>query len=375
MSKRKHISIYKKSLIVFTLLLLIFGEGVLIYVNSSLKEYEKGDINNYLNSLLEEIKKSSMSGNIEKYFELSSVQSDYETNPSLKKGYKDLMKDAKLSYEKTKDKNVYDLYADSTKIATVTLDGSKVEHRLSLLTFNKWEIESMESYNDKGLFQVEAYLTSDYDLYINDKKVEEKDILSSEKIKEYEEVYDKVDLPKLNHYKIEYLTRNPKVEVKDKDGKKVEATLKDNVYYVNDYYKTDSYEDAMKHLNNEYDPLVFAKNWSLFLSDDLPGIRHGLYTLTPNLIEGTKMYQKAYNWATQVDVTFTSIHTLDKETFTNPKVSNFTVYNENAFSAEVYLEKNMTLIDRQKRQIVLHEMIYFVYYDGAYRVMHMQSVV
>jgi hypothetical protein len=87
------------------------------------------------------------------------------------------------------------------------------------------------------------------------------------------------------------------------------------------------------------------------------------------------MYQKAYNWATQVDVTFTSIHTLDKETFTNPKVSNFTIYNENAFSAEVYLEKNMTLIDRQKRQIVLHEMIYFVYYDGAYRVMHMQSVV
>ena len=86
------------------------------------------------------------------------------------------------------------------------------------------------------------------------------------------------------------------------------------------------------------------------------------------------MYQRAYSWATNVDITFTSIHTLDKDTFTNTKVSNWTVYNENAFSVEVYLEKNMTLIDGQKKKDVLHDIFYYVYYDGAYRLVHMKSV-
>ena len=371
---RKKLSKYQISLLAFFLLLLIGMEAVLLYVNNSLKAYEKGDIDNYLNSLLLDIKRQSQNGNIKKYFELSKVKSDYEKRASLEKGYKELLKSAKLSYQKTDTINVYNLYADDVLLATVTLDGSKEEHRLGLLTYTNWEIDSMESYNENGLYNLEFYLSSNYTLYINDVKVKDSDLKGAEKIKEYEEVYDKVDLPSLNHYQISGLTVKPKIVIKDKSGKEIKTEYKDNAYYANDYFKTDDIKEAMQKLKAEYDPLKFARNWSLFLTDDLSGARHGFYTLEPNLMEGTAMYKRAYSWATGVDVTFTSIHTLDKETFTNEKVSNFTIYNENAFSVEVYLEKNMTLIDKQKKQDVLHDIFYYVYYDNAYRLVHMQTV-
>ena len=99
----------------------------------------------------------------------------------------------------------------------------------------------------------------------------------------------------------------------------------------------------------------------------------GFYTLTPNLIEGTAIYQRAYNWATQVDITFTSFHTLDKDTFTDIKVDNYIVYNEHAFSVDVYLKKHMTLNDGQKRTDVMNDRFYYAYYDGAYRLINMKS--
>jgi len=372
--KRKKMSAYKKSLLLFFLILLVGMEAILIYVNSSLKKYEMGDVDTYLNNLLTDIKDASQKGNIKKYFELAKVDNDYEKKPSLEKGYKDLLKDAKLTYKKAKGKNTYDLYADDVLLATVKLDGSDEEHRLGLLTFTNWKIDSMESYNDEGLYNMDFYLTSEYDLYINDKKVSDKDLEDTEKIKEFEEVYDKVDLPKLNHYKVSGLTSKPEIVIKDKDGKKVKPEIKKGKYYVNDYFTTDDESKAMSKLNHEFDSLQFAKNWSLFLTDDLAGASHGFAVLKPNLIEDTAMYKQAVAWATGVDVTFTSIHTLDKDTWTNTKVSNFTVYNKDAFSVEVYLEKNMTLVDGQKKKDVLHDVFYYVYYDGAYRLVHMQTV-
>ncbi|MBR4230980.1 MAG: hypothetical protein IKR74_02345 [Bacilli bacterium] len=373
--KRKRMSGYKKSLIIFTIILFICGEFILIYVNNSLKAYEKSDIDNYLNSLLTDIQKSSQNGNIKKYFSLAKVSSPYEKKSSLEKGYKDLLKDAKLTYKKTDEKNIYDLYADDLLIGTVTLDGSKEEKRLGLLTFNVWEIAEMQSYNDEGLYSFDFYLNSDYKLYINNNLVKNDDLVGTEKIEGFEDAYDYVDLPKLNHYKVKGLTAKPEIVIKDKSDKTIDAQVKGSEYFASDFYHTDSLDDAYKKLaNKDFDPLLFAENWSKFLTADLDGNRWGLYTLTPNLIEGTTMYKRAYSWATQIDIQFTSIHDLDKVPFTNEKVSNITVYNDKAFSVEIYLEKNMTLSDGQKKTDTLHDIFYYVFYQDAYRLISMKSV-
>ena len=373
--KNKKMSGFKKFTLIYTLILCVFGVYALVYVNNALIDYEKGDIDNYLKTLLSDIKNSAKKNNIEKYLKLSNIDSDYEEKSDLVKGYKELLTTSKLSYKETDEKNIFDLYAGNKLFATVSLDDSIVEHKLGLLTYNKWNIKNITSYNENGLYSYDIYLSNDYSLFINGEEAREDDLEENTPIEEYKEVALLVTMPTIKHYTISGLTIKPDIKILDKDGNIVNYKIdENNKINVNSFYKTDNINDAMNRLDNNIDPLEFAKVWSLFLTAEYDNeAGKGLYRLTPNLIEGTQMYTKAYNWATQVDIAFTSIHQLEKEIFTNEKTSNFTVYNENAFSVEVYLEKNM-IVNAQKKVDILHEMIYFVYYDGAYRVINMKSV-
>ena len=373
MSKRKKkMTGYKKSLLIWFLLLLIASEACLIYVSTTLKMYEKGNIEGYMTSLIKDMKTASKVGNINKYLSYNKVESKYEKNSSFEEGYKELFNESKLSYKKNDKENTYDIYADDTMIASVTLDSKKVR-RLGILSFEEYSIKEIETYSKNGIYNIDVYVNSNYDLYINDVKVSDDDLLSKGEIKEYSEVYNKVDLPYENHYKITNLTKKPKIKVMNGNNE-VKVTNEKSNYYGVTYFKTDDKDAAFEKLTNkDYDPLTFAKNWSLFLTADLPGERYGLYTLTPNLVEGTALYKRAYSWATNVDITFTSMHTLDKDTFTNVKMNGFTVYNENAFSVDIYLEKNMTLVNGEKRVDTLNDTFYYAYIDGAYRLITMKS--
>ena len=373
MSKRKKkMTGYKKSLLIWFLLLLIASEACLIYVSTTLKMYEKGNIEGYMTSLIKDMKTASKVGNINKYLSYNKVESKYEKNSSFEEGYKELFNESKLSYKKNDKENTYDIYADDTMIASVTLDSKKVR-RLGILSFEEYSIKEIETYSKNGIYNIDVYVNSNYDLYINDVKVSDDDLLSKEEIKEYSEDYNKVDLPYENHYKITKLTKKPKIKVMNGNNE-VKVTNEKSNYYGVTYFKTDDKDAAFEKLTNkDYDPLTFAKNWSLFLTADLPGERYGLYTLTPNLVEGTALYKRAYSWATNVDITFTSLHTLDKDTFTNVKMNGFTVYNENAFSVDIYLEKNMTLVNGEKRVDTLNDTFYYAYIDGAYRLITMKS--
>lgn len=373
MSKRKKkMTGYKKSLLIWFLLLLIASEACLIYVSTTLKMYEKGNIEGYMTSLIKDMKTASKVGNINKYLSYNKVESKYEKNSSFEEGYKELFNESKLSYKKNDKESTYDIYADDTMVASVTLDSKKVR-RLGILSFEEYSIKEIETYSKNGIYNIDVYVNSNYDLYINDIKVSDDDLLSKEEIKEYSEVYDKVDLPYENHYKITNLTKKPKIKVMNGNNE-VKVTNEKSNYYGVTYFKTDDKDAAFEKLTNkDYDPLTFAKNWSLFLTADLPGERYGLYTLTPNLVEGTALYKRAYSWATNVDITFTSMHTLDKDTFTNVKMNGFTVYNANAFSVDIYLEKNMTLVNGEKRVDTLNDTFYYAYIDGAYRLITMKS--
>lgn len=373
MSKRKNkMTGYKKSLLIWFLLLLIASEACLIYVSTTLKMYEKGNIEGYMTSLIKDMKTASKVGNINKYLSYNKVESKYEKNSSFEEGYKELFNESKLSYKKNDKESTYDIYADDTMIASVTLDSKKVR-RLGILSFEEYSIKEIETYSKNGIYNIDVYVNSNYDLYINDIKVSDDDLLSKEEIKEYSEVYNKVDLPYENHYKITNLTKKPKIKVMNGNNE-VKVTNEKSNYYGVTYFKTDDKDAVFEKLTNkDYDPLTFAKNWSLFLTADLPGERYGLYTLTPNLVEGTALYKRAYSWATNVDITFTSMHTLDKDTFTNVKMNGFTVYNENAFSVDIYLEKNMTLVNGEKRVDTLNDTFYYAYIDGAYRLITMKS--
>ena len=90
-------------------------------------------------------------------------------------------------------------------------------------------------------------------------------------------------------------------------------------------------------------------------------------------MEDSELLKFAYKWATNIDITFISNHTLEKEIFTNEKVENFEVYNENAFSCEVYLEKNMR-VNGKPLQDKMHDKMYFVKQEGIWKLVNMESI-
>lgn len=372
--KIKSWSLYKKSLILFALVVVVMAEGFLIYVSSILKAYEKGDINSYMTKLCDDIKKSASKGDIEKYITLAKISSDYEKKSDLSKGYKELLEDSNLTYKKNpEEENTYDIYSGSNKTFKVTLDNKGTVHKLGLLVYDVWETKDITPYNEEGLYNINIDIDNGYTLYINDIEAQKEDLKSSSMIKGFEEAYDHISLPKLDHYEIKNLSYKPEIVVKDKKGNKVDIIENDDTLYAADFKHLDTYEAAKKYIKDDFDPMDFAKTWSKFLTADLEHLpKMGLYEITPYTIEGTSMHKKAVAWATNVDIQFTSIHTLDG--FTNEKLSNFTIYNENAFSVEVYLEKNMTLDRGGKKTDVLRDIFYYVYDGSHYKVVAMTSV-
>ena len=137
----------------------------------------------------------------------------------------------------------------------------------------------------------------------------------------------------------------------------------------------DNHIDYTTNIKDDFDILKFAEMYSLFLTDDLAhGVYgHGFSKLSPYLIKDSYMYEMAHGWAYQVDITFVSNHRLKNPTFTNESVSNFIIYNDNAFSCEVNLEKNMT-VNNEDRIDKMHERLYFIYYNDGYKLVDMRSI-
>ena len=172
-----------------------------------------------------------------------------------------------------------------------------------------------------------------------------------------------VNLPNQKTYAVSAIDEGVKAVVADDKGNKKEYTLNTSKLELNSLGN----DTIPEEIASQIDIMEVAKNWSKFMTDDLPGETHGLYTVRKYFIKDSDYYRYAYQWATGIDITFTSVHTLDS--FTNEKISNFTQYNDKCFSCEVYFEKNMTLYRDYafagNRTDVFNSVMYFVYVDDT----------
>ena len=159
--------------------------------------------------------------------------------------------------------------------------------------------------------------------------------------------------------------------------------MKEQDIKINDEVKKYStIDEAKKEINDIPDIAKIAEDWSLFLSNDLSGSTNGFYNISKYLIKNSYLYNYAYKWATNEDITFISRHTLKNPAFTNEKISNFTIYNNKAFSCEVYLDKNMRIANGNDLVDKMNERMYFAYYDDtndgtnnpSWKLVNMQSI-
>jgi len=380
---KKEINSFKKFLIIYIIFLTTLMSAFLIYVADSLIQYEKNQTENYIKSSIEQIKKACKKGNLEKYIDISKIEkSEFENEDStIEDGIKQLLETQDITYkatsESTENKKNYDIYSNDRLIFNITIDGSKKENRLGILTFNKWKLEKVTNKMENGVCPYTILVPNSYKVYVNEKEVTQdlvKEKIQNEglaQISKYEEI------PYIVKYEIPNLFVIPEVKLIDENGDRIEYKTKETTLSKElEIKKIEKKEEALEQIKNAPDILRIAKDWSLFLTDDLSGSLNGYYNISKYLIKGSDISKFAYNWATGVDITFISRHTLLNPTFTNERVEKFEIYNENAFSCEVYLEKNMRVLSN-KLTDKMHERMYFVYDEDSlqWKLVNMQSIV
>ena len=370
--KRK--STYSKSLILVTILFMLLGCIFLGYVYNSMIIYERNLVDNYIKYLAESGK---ITNNISD--DLFTVSKYEKKNAKITDGIKKIFKNPDLVIKKNTKLSkdgvfAYDLKLDDKVVSTVSLKSKNTYTRMAILTIDEWEVVNADTFFDKGLYSYEITIPSNYKLYINNTEVDNSDITEEGDVAGLERLTKYIEISKSKTYEIDNLVYEPTIKILDNNNKEVQYQVNSGKILISDEFKkVDNLESAKDYIKDGFNPMELAKNYSLFLTNDLGGSLYGFYKFTPYLIKDSYMYEYLHGWATQIDIHFVSNHRLKNPVFTNEKLENFEIYNENAFSCEVYLEKNM-VVNGQDRVDKMHDRLYFIYYEGGYKLVDMKSV-
>ncbi|HOZ54590.1 MAG TPA: hypothetical protein PK993_00880 [Clostridia bacterium] len=373
---------FKKFLIIYIGFLILLSAIFLLYVNSCLVKYENSQINNYVGTIEKDLKSAAKKNKITKHINTKNYTvGKYEkSGVNYESGLNDIIKNSTLSHKlnlESTDKSqpIYDIYAGDKKISTIHLKLKKYVTKLGLLTYPEWEILEIKPNLENGLYNYNITAPANYKVKINGNSLTSDDIYKEVNGTGLEDFNKYSSISSTVTYKVNKLAMKPEIKIYNDNNNEVSFTENgENIIAQANYYTTNDLNDAMSKIKSEFDILSFAKKWSLFLTDDLNGATHGFETLKPYLIKDSYMWKMAYSWATSVDITFTSSHTLKDPAFTNEKISNFVIYNDKAFSCDVYLEKNMNVARIGSQTDKMNEKMYFVYLNGSWRLVNMQAI-
>jgi len=342
------------------------------YVFNSMVIYERNLIDNYIKYLADSGK---LTENIDDgLFEISEYE---KKSAKITDGVKRLLKSDDLIIKKNSDLSngevfAYDLKINDKLISTVSLKSSKSYIKMAILKIDEWEVEDIKTYFENGIYNYDITVPVNHKVYINGKELSK--IAYEGDVEGLDRLTKHIEIAKSKTYEVSNLVYEPEIKIINENDKEVEYKVNDNKIAVGTNFKEIStLDEAKEYIKGDFDILKLAENWSLFLTDDLNGSYHGLHKLTPYLIQDSYMYDMAYNWSHGEDITFVSNHRLKNPIFTNEEVKNFVIYNDNAFSCEVYLEKNMIVSGKTKVD-VLHDRLYFIYYENGYKLVDMKSI-
>lgn len=358
----------KKIILIYFIVLLSLIFSFLIYVRHSLVTYENNQIETYMNNLISTLSSASKKGKLGNHVDISkiSVSMLEKDSMTVNEGYSNLFKNAKITHKKIsedKDKKTvsYEILADNKKIFEVVIEKGKEVHRMGLLTFNILKTKDIKANSDRGIYYYDIEVPSNFKVKINGKELTDEYKKNEVAFEEFKRM-EYITIPKIVTYQVNNLINKPSITITNNNNEEINYKEENGKISTTSFYQTDNKEEAMAKLAAPFDALDLTRKWSLFLTNDLGGTRRGLDKLAVNLVKDSYMWDMAYNWATGVDITFVSKHTLKNPTFTNESESRYIVYNENAFSCLVHLEKNMT-VNGQTKVDTINDRLYFIYLD------------
>lgn len=381
----KNIS-FKKFITIYSIALAVLMVCFLGYVADSLIKYETNQIDNYMNSFIDDLKNPEANLDIKGLSDVKKGAFD-KADASVRQGIAYLAANDSLTYQQNFDGNdadspAFDIIDGDDAILRVTLAKKGSTTRLGLLSFNIWDIKEVQLLKKDGLFNCEIAVPVSCKVEVNGKTLTESDYADTAKYAGLAELDKQVDIAYQVKYLIKGLTDAPEVKITGKDGQPKEFKGNGTTISVDiPCEKVADLSTAKGKLENCPDILELARTWSLYMSNDIAGLMHGFPTIKEHLIEGTYLYQYAYNWATGADIRFTSIHGFMNPKFSDEKVCNFEIYSKKEFSCDVFLQKNMRVGGRALPD-KMGERMHFVYYDStddgadnpSWKIVSMQSI-
>ncbi|MBQ6165506.1 MAG: hypothetical protein IJK23_13630 [Clostridia bacterium] len=115
--------------------------------------------------------------------------------------------------------------------------------------------------------------------------------------------------------------------------------------------------DIPAEISAEIDPLKFAVDWSLYMTND-----QTFKAISQYYVKGSRYYNNAEAWLHSIDRTFTSDHNTPK--IVEKRLSDFVRYSDTCFSVRAYVDKTMYL---HRTGETIHDItdlfVYFIKYD------------
>ncbi|NMA93748.1 MAG: hypothetical protein GX975_03695 [Clostridiales bacterium] len=349
-----------------------------MYMRSAMVEYEENTPANFALSLVENA--SDTDGALGEFLKEHVFEGAHSAGTSLKSGFYNKASSSKLSAELEPPAEpkiqIVNLSADGKPFLRLEIEEVGQRSILNLLAISEWKFnnaflryeDSQErslSLADDGTLSYRVSLPSGFTLLLCGAEETNLRLESSEQLAEFDPVSDFVPVPVQNIYKIEGLYFEADVSALDNVGEPVPAEkLPSGEFVVEANYAPSA--EAEEFINSVADPLYIGELWSKYMTNDVGGPYRGRNKVREEcmLLKGSDLYTLATNWASSVDITFVSGHTIDS--WTGEKVDNYIKYNDHLLSCDVYFEKNMTLTrTKEKRTDVFNNRMYFVYIEDS----------
>ncbi len=372
---RKGRRIFIICLVLWMILLGVGGYFVLKEVDRELKEYEEAQIENHYDDLSKEFTASVRSGAFDQIVKLPELDNGFEDRNLLNEKYLTTLKGVSVFRLEKSEKSysttspLFDVYGDDKLVATVKAEAVNPRKKLLILEICDWKIDA-KTLSPKFDVTTTGYsyqVPDNYTVTVNGKQLGEDYEVSRTKIpSDLKYVSEYVPVSVNVTYVIKDLVDPPEVVITDQNGEPVEIdeSQKDEKGNISMPYRPVSSED----IPQDRADLVYevAKKDMDFLTKDLPGKNYGLETIRSYFVKDSIYYNKLYEYAHSVDITFISDHTVSNPAVSDLKLSNYTEYNDKAFSCSVYFVKNMRLTKTgAKATSVMDSTFYFVYYDDT----------
>ena len=354
-------------MIPYVILLILAGAKFLSYTEKCLIKYENSQSVHAMEQYFDTLQAQIRAGQLPADADLSEFVGEYAPRETIEAMCLESLKGKKLSFAKAKDsylteEPVYSLFADGTEFGRVSWEGCDGEVILGVLTVLSWKVVDTEYFWDIPKKSYSIQVPGGYEVCVNGTYLTQKDVAEKIPVAEFDHIRQYADVWDTQVYHIKNAVGDIEIQCFDRFSRPVELNVsEDGSFYSADYRTDEEMPEEMKQM-----ALNMATKWSMFMTRDLPGDAYGFYDIAGCLIRDSDYYRMAYRWATGVDITFTSDHTLDNPMFMESGIDSYVSYTDTCFSCHIYLKKAMHLtLTGQTVYDVIDSTFFFVKYDDT----------